>query len=157
MATDRDRAEYTLQSAGEDVPHCWICHEEGTDESGEPLRRDCSCRGSDAGYAHLSCLVEYAKQKTKQWDRHSYGKLRKIWADCPCCKQPFQNEIEHELATEFLSFVETNYPDDQGMYLIASYEKLTSIINMNVANKNKCTQASQEANDISNKMLSVIE
>lgn len=158
MATGNDVSRIGEgQLGGVDVPHCWICHEEGTNELGEPLRRDCSCRGSDAGYAHLSCLVKYAKQKTKQWDGRDLGKLRMIWADCLCCKQPFQNELEHELVTEFLSFVETNYPDNQGMYLIASYEKLASLTNMTVANKNKCTQASQEANNISNKMFSIIE
>jgi len=44
----------TNGDSGEVVPHCLICSEEGTDESGEPLRRDCSCRGSDSGFAHLS-------------------------------------------------------------------------------------------------------
>jgi len=145
------------QLGGVDVPQCWICHDEGTDESGESLRRDCSCRGSDSGFVHLSCLVGYIKHKTKQWDGRDFDELWKLWQECPRCKQRHQNELRVELATEFVSFVETNYSDNQGMYLIASYEKLTSLTNMTVANKNKCTQASQEANDISNKMLSIIE
>jgi len=74
MVTDGDRAGEE-QTGGEDVPHCWICHDEGTDELGEPLRRDCSCRGLDSGFVHLSCLVEYAKQKTKQWDGRNFVKL----------------------------------------------------------------------------------
>jgi len=45
-------------------PSCWICLYDGPDENGQIPRRDCSCRGTDSGYAHLSCLVEYAKQKT---------------------------------------------------------------------------------------------
>ena len=49
----------------EDV--CWLCLEDGRDESGQPLRRDCSCRGG-SGWAHLPCIVEYAKQKNEQWD-----------------------------------------------------------------------------------------
>ena len=42
---------------------CWICLEEGPDENGQPLRRDCSCRG-DSGYMHVSCVVRYAEQKS---------------------------------------------------------------------------------------------
>ena len=45
-------------------PSCWICLCDGPDDNGQIPRRDCSCRGTDSGYAHLSCLVEYAKQKT---------------------------------------------------------------------------------------------
>ena len=46
------------------APSCWICLEEGPDETGAPLVRDCSCRGS-AGFAHLSCLVKYAETQSK--------------------------------------------------------------------------------------------
>ena len=45
---------------------CWICLEEGNDGEGKPPVRDCSCRGDAAGYAHNSCIVEYAKVKNKQ-------------------------------------------------------------------------------------------
>ena len=38
---------------GEDAPSCYICMDEGPDEFGKPLVRDCSCRGSDMGYAHM--------------------------------------------------------------------------------------------------------
>lgn len=37
-------------------PTCWICLDGESSDLG-PLRRDCSCRGTDAGYAHLECLV----------------------------------------------------------------------------------------------------
>lgn len=30
----------------DDSPHCWICLEEGPNKLGQPLRRDCACRGS---------------------------------------------------------------------------------------------------------------
>ena len=43
-------------------PECWICLDDGPDENGGMPRRDCSCRG-DAGFAHLMCLQEYARQK----------------------------------------------------------------------------------------------
>lgn len=65
------------QATPEDAPNatkvpddafCWICHEDGTkewpgDQTGfQELKRDCSCRGS-SGFAHWSCLVEYAVKK----------------------------------------------------------------------------------------------
>ena len=40
----------------EEGPTCWICLDGESSDLG-PLRRDCSCRGTDAGYAHLECLV----------------------------------------------------------------------------------------------------
>ncbi len=49
-----------------DIPSCYICLDEGPDEAGKPLVRDCSCRGDTAGFAHLSCIIEYAEQKSKQ-------------------------------------------------------------------------------------------
>ena len=141
-----------------EVPHCWICHEEGTNELGEPLRRDCSCRGCDAGYAHLSCLVEYAKHQTEEWDGHDLNELFKIWSDCLTCKQRHQNELRVELAIEFLSFVETNYSDDQGMIVAALYEKLLSLERMIDTHKNRCTPlARQEIKDIANKIFSITD
>ena len=33
------------------------------DNSDQPLRRDCACRGADAGFVHLACLTDYAEIK----------------------------------------------------------------------------------------------
>ena len=61
---------------------CWLCHEEGPDEQGDPLMSGCcSCRGT-SGYFHLSCVVEYAKARTKyltQEDAVSFHPLAVIW------------------------------------------------------------------------------
>lgn len=48
----------------DNAPSCWICLEEGPDDTGAPLVLDCSCRGS-AGFAHLSCLVKYAETQSR--------------------------------------------------------------------------------------------
>jgi hypothetical protein len=45
---------------------CYICLDEGPDEGGNSLVRDCSCRGDAMGFAHLSCIVKYAEQKSEQ-------------------------------------------------------------------------------------------
>lgn len=39
---------------------CWICLEEGPDEAGEPLVRDCACRGETSAGYHLSCIIKYS-------------------------------------------------------------------------------------------------
>ena len=45
---------------------CYLCLDGDLDGDGQPLRRDCACRGSDAGFVHLECLAEYAAAKSKQ-------------------------------------------------------------------------------------------
>ena len=48
---------------------CYLCLDGGVDDdSGQPLQRDCACRGTDAGFVHLSCLTDYAANKSKSWD-----------------------------------------------------------------------------------------
>ena len=49
---------------GESV--CYLCLGGDLDDDGQPLRRDCACRGTDAGFVHLSCLTDYAATKSKQ-------------------------------------------------------------------------------------------
>lgn len=153
MATKTGSRAGEGQPSGDDVPQCWICTDNGPDELGKPLQRDCSCRGSDAGYAHLSCLVEYAKHKTKEWDGRDFDELFKIWQECSRCEQPYQNGIRVELAAEFASIVETYYSDDQEMLVTALYQKLVSLANMVNLNIN----SKQEAKQIAKKILSLIE
>jgi len=82
--------------------------------------------------------------------------LRKIWKECPCCNQRYQKELRVDLATAFVSYVEGQHPDDQGMLVTALNEKLMSLERM--AKKNRCTpQTRQEARDTANKMLSTFE
>ena len=60
--------------------NCGICLQ-GTEESGEQVRSGmCACRGETAGSYHLSCLVKYAKEKTKK-DISTYGEanLTNAW------------------------------------------------------------------------------
>ena len=37
------------------------------DDDGQPRRRDCACRGTDAGFVHFSCLMKYVEIKSKGW------------------------------------------------------------------------------------------
>jgi hypothetical protein len=81
----------------EDNPVCWVCHchslqddEEvlcsRSSSSSSKLMRGCACRGPDAGFAHLSCLVKAAEHDQDTWDR------------CPTCRQDFTGEVRLEMA-----------------------------------------------------------
>jgi hypothetical protein len=86
---------------------CYICLDRGPDEAGKPLVRDCSCRGNTAGFAHLSCIIEYANQKSKQAaDSTGYSTP---WVICNNCKQQFQNQVSLDLSSAFVSFAEKAY------------------------------------------------
>ena len=76
-------------------PSCWICLEEGPDESGNDIMRNCACRGDSAGFVHLSCLIQYAEKKcheeyallASRGGRVVDEKFKDCWRNCPICKQ----------------------------------------------------------------------
>jgi hypothetical protein len=49
-------------SGGGDVEEavCYLCLDGGLDDADQQLRRDCACRGTDAGFVHLSYLTGFA-------------------------------------------------------------------------------------------------
>lgn len=91
---------------------CWICFD---DEQGDlgPLVRDCSCR-NESGYCHLLCIENWAKQKSQINDTTSncyIEKFTRLWKQCPNCCQPYQNQLAVDMASTFISFVESKkYP-----------------------------------------------
>ena len=100
---------------------CYFCLEErAADEGGKPLVRDCSCRGDNAGFAHLSCITKYAEQKSKlAATKMDLPAFSRSWRECPNCKQPYQNQISLDLSSNFVSFAEANY-DNPGKCIIGS-------------------------------------
>eukprot|EP00581_Thalassiosira_minuscula_P036830 CAMPEP_0184446440 /NCGR_PEP_ID=MMETSP0740-20130409/2924_1 /TAXON_ID=385413 /ORGANISM="Thalassiosira miniscula, Strain CCMP1093" /LENGTH=479 /DNA_ID=CAMNT_0026815777 /DNA_START=55 /DNA_END=1494 /DNA_ORIENTATION=- len=124
---------------------CWICF-----DGEQPLRRDCSCRGDSAGFVHVSCLVDYAKQISRQ--NGGKKKFVESWRICPSCRQPYQNELAVDLATEFVAFVEKEYPSDQGKLLEALKSKLYILFGIDTL-----PEKEGEIEVIANKMLSMIE
>jgi hypothetical protein len=99
----------TMMAAVPDGASCYICLDEGPDEEGKPLVRDCSCRGDTAGFAHLSCIVEYAEQKCKQVVDSDLTAFSTPWAKCNNCHQPFQNQVALDLSSAFVSLAEKAY------------------------------------------------
>lgn len=104
---DKKRPAVFPPTAEEDK--CWICLD-ASHASGEPLRRDCSCR-RDWGWVHFPCLVNFAIQKTRQWvnEEDPDFPLTAPWAVCPKCKRLYQNELALDLASEFVSLAEEKY------------------------------------------------
>jgi len=65
---------------------CWVCVEGSSRTRSHKLIRGCACRGTDAGFAHLSCLVESAKHDEDRW------------TVCPTCQQHFTGNVRLGLA-----------------------------------------------------------
>ena len=112
----------------DDAPSCWICLGEGPDELGNPLIRDCSCRGSDAGFAHRACIVQYATMKFED----SEGNLNwEVWEICPGCMQSYQKTLAADLANDCVSFVEKQYDSHDKLVCIeALHQKHVTFADM---------------------------
>jgi hypothetical protein len=115
---------------GDGVAVCYLCLGGDLDDDGQPLRRDCACRGSDAGFVHLSCLTNYAATKSKGWDGQDTNQFVKPWAICPSCHQEYQNELGIDIATKFVSFVRRQYPHDTQKQVESLHLKLRSLGSM---------------------------
>ena len=109
---------------------CWLCLGEGNDD--EPLVRDCSCRGSQ-GFAHFSCLVEYASHKSMRVSADKPGQagpghsFRRPWQNCPTCLQMHQGKLLTDLAVKFGAFVEERFPGDMYKRIYVLYHKMTHL------------------------------
>ena len=111
---------------GESV--CYLCLGGDLDDDGQPLRRDCACRGTDAGFVHLSCLTKYAATKSQQaCDAIEFSKA---WRDCPSCHQEYQNELRLDIASKFVSFVRRQYPQNTRRQVESLYSKLNALDSM---------------------------
>jgi hypothetical protein len=75
--------------------------------------RGCACRGSDAGFAHLSCLVETATHGDDNDDTdYRYADDTDRWGVCPICKQDFTGEVRLGLAQARWKLYRTRDIDD---------------------------------------------
>jgi hypothetical protein len=108
-STEQVDASSSLASSGDDGEVvCYLCLDGRADNSDQPLRRDCACRGTDAGFVHLACLTNYAETKSKQ--ANDMDEFVDPWEVCPSCHQKYQNEFAVDIASEFVSFVRKQYP-----------------------------------------------
>jgi hypothetical protein len=118
-------ASSALDYSDDGVAVCYLCLDGGLLDL---LRRDCACRGTDAGFVHLSCLTEYAETKSLQ----ASGVIEFVnpWAICPSCHQYYQNELRIDIASEFVLFVRRKYPDDTQKQVESLNVKLRALMNM---------------------------
>ena len=116
--------------ARENETKCYICL--GVDEENDdpPLRRDCSCRGSDAGFVHLECLVENAKNQNSRWDGRDLIEFTRPWEVCPICCKFYQSTLAVDISTEFLTFVQEAYPGDTRKQIEALDMRLGVLVTM---------------------------
>ncbi len=118
LAKDFSNKLKTIPSSG---ASCWICLHEDADDSGQPIRRDCSCRG-DSGWVHLSCLIQYAETKSEGWIKKNgemyWGtgmlaggvidnEARKTdpWMVCPNCRQHYISQFSIDIIDGKVTFV----------------------------------------------------
>ena len=104
---------------------CYLCLDVGA----EPLRRDCACRGTDAGFVHLSCLTDYAETKSKQAS-DDMREFAKPWQVCSGCHQCSQNDLAIDIATKFVPFVRRQYPGDTKRQVESLFVKLDALDTM---------------------------
>jgi hypothetical protein len=158
------------EKATPDDVACYFCLDEGPDEKGKPVVRDCSCRGNDAGFAHLSCMIKYAEQKSKSLVGKS--NFAGPWYECLSCKQPFKDQLALAMTSAFISFTESTYGhprqslDDKMCVMIALRSRIVTTIDCQKAyimnNPHKWRMVEDvvpvdEANVLSNKLLSMVE
>ena len=112
--------------------------------------RNCSCRGS-SGYAHLSCVVNYAENESRQaYKRGEYSSTAAYFRKCPNCKQDYQNEVQYALGKAGVEFVEREYKNSLKLYLDALVYRIYTLDFTD-------EQHRPEGEDICSKMLSIIE
>jgi hypothetical protein len=101
---------------------CWICLDDGPDDAGKPTVRNCSCRGSDAGFAHISCIVDYATRRCLEDSSNSDSKIQDYqdpWIQCPTCNQEYHGQVKDELDDKYVEFTENHFPEFDWRRLLA--------------------------------------
>jgi hypothetical protein len=136
-----------------DGASCWLCLEEGPDDSGAPLVRDCSCRGH-SGIAHLPCLIKYAESKSRDFVERGAHVRSDIFDGaffdkCPNCKQTFQGDVAYKMTKAQLSFIEREF-EGSNWHLGAMMRMILVIDGSNEAGR-------IEGEDVCDRILALIE
>jgi hypothetical protein len=99
-STNEVYALSSLASGDDGEAVCYLClHGWGVNDAGQPLRRDCACRGTDAGFVRLSCLAKHAAfHETKEFSKPRGTPVL-------IATNYYQNELSINVTTEFVSFV----------------------------------------------------
>jgi hypothetical protein len=105
---------------------CWICLDDGPDQYGKPPVRDCSCRGDDAGFAHVSCVVDYARRKSSEAENPD--DFIAPWMVCENCTQGHQNQLSVDLVDECKQFTDEQYPECSWRHLAVQFGMTRTVV-----------------------------
>ena len=130
---------------------CWICLDGGADDTGMPLVRDCACRGDDAGFAHLSCIIKYAQKKSEQ--AIVPNEFITPWEKCPNCLRSYQNDLAVHIADAFVSFAKKSY-DYPGNQLFDKVKVMVALHNQ--IGSNLTATSGRETMDAKDKIENLI-
>jgi hypothetical protein len=68
---------------------------DGPNGAGKPLVHNYSCRRGTGdftfAFSHLSCIIKYAEQRSKQYADGKVEAFINPWYVCNHCRQPFRN------------------------------------------------------------------
>jgi hypothetical protein len=155
---DHDVVLFTIPMSGAAV--CWICLEGGVDDTGKPIVRDCACRGDDAGFAHMSCIIKYAKKRSERASIDTYEFLAP-WETCPTCLQSYQNDLAVHIADAFVSFAEKSYgyPGNHLFEKVKVMEALRLQIgsNLSAASGREMMDAKDKIENLIHKLLAMVD
>ena len=138
----------------ENQTKCYICLGVEEENDDPPLRRDCSCRGSDAGFVHLECLVENAKNRSTRWDGRDLVEFTRPWEVCPICCKFYQSTLAVDISTEFLTFVQETYPGDTRKQIEALDMRLGVLVTMRGGSLQPADRI--ETSEVANQILALI-
>ena len=104
MYAPRDR-DKVVSKSNTYFPHaCWICYENNSEE-GNPIVRECACRGEDNGFVHIKCLVKLAKAKIEDYGSNPFVNCSMDdphpFVYCITCKQQFTGPARNALTKEY--------------------------------------------------------
>eukprot|EP01044_Picomonas_judraskeda_P001460 COSAG03_NODE_88_length_13468_cov_4.757798_7_plen_481_part_00 len=86
--TEPDKREPEPEPAEPELRACWVCLDDGFDESGaeRPQPTGCACRGGSTTHVHVGCLAKFAQEKEE------------TWYTCPTCEQIWTGPVTLALA-----------------------------------------------------------
>ena len=100
---------------------------------------------------HLSCAVNYAKQKYKPTfkDEDEYP-----WETCPNCHQSYRGDFAIDMANKYVGFIEENYPHNHNLILRAKVGRLESLT---AKNPGRTYSQTKEAEQVANSIIHKVE
>ena len=114
--------------SGEAKVVCYSCQECVPDVTGHLPGRACACRGFNAGYVHLSCLANYASDKSRR--EQCLEEFKRPWEYCPVCEQKLWGEFAVAIAAESSAFVRREYPRDATLRVICLSTQLSALMGL---------------------------